>query len=130
MKNSIGNESHNDVRAVRNPQRINRSASAGIGVPCSAAARVHAINLFWTRQTTPQVFSSMTNPSPPPTLIARCPLEMLAPPFSASTSQEAAITIAPIPIVRTHTDTHHPNQRSASPGLPELRASEISNEKK
>src|SRR5258708_38707195 len=108
MKKSIGDESHNDVRAVRTPQRIKRSASAGIGVPCSAAARVHAINLFCTRQTTPQVFSSMTSPSPPPTLIARCPLETLAPPFSASTSQEAAVTIAPIPIVRTHTELRIP----------------------
>src|SRR5258707_10033061 len=68
MKNSIGNESHNDVRAVRNPQRIIRSASGGIGVPCSAAARVHAINLFCTRQTTPQVLISIINPRPPPTL--------------------------------------------------------------
>src|SRR5260370_24463643 len=108
MKNSIGNESHKDVRAVRNPHRIILSASGGIGVPCSAAARVHAINLFCTRQTTPHVFSNITSPSPPPTLIAKCPLQTCSPPFSAITSQEPPITIAPIPRSLTHPESRSP----------------------
>ena len=108
MKKSIGNESHSDTRAVRNPHRIIRSASAGIGVPCSAAARVQAINLFCTRHTTLQVFTSITKPNPPPTLMAKCWFDTCSPPFSAITIQEAAITIAPIPIVRTHTESRIP----------------------
>src|SRR5882762_7471304 len=74
-----------------------------MAAPCSAAARVQAINFFCTRQTTPQVFSSMMRPSPPPTLMARWAFETLGPPFNASTSHDAAITTTEMPITRTHT---------------------------
>src|SRR5271169_1598003 len=102
MKNNIGNDSQNETRAVRKPQRIIRSASGGIGTPSSELARAHLINFFWTRHTTPHVLSSMTRPSPPPTLIARWALETVGPPFKAITSHDAAITTIAIPMPRTH----------------------------
>src|SRR5216684_131779 len=97
MKNNMGNDSQNEVRDVRKFQRIKRSASGGIGTPCSALLRAQAIKRFCTRHTTPQVFSSITKPSPPPTLIARCAFDTLGPPFNARTSHDAAITTIEIP---------------------------------
>src|ERR1700682_2002479 len=102
MKNNIGNDSQNEVRAVRKFQRINLSASDGIGTPCSLLSRDHAISFFCTRQTTPQVFMSITRPSPPPMLIARCAFDTVEPPFSTRTSHEAAITTTETPRTRNH----------------------------
>src|ERR1700722_11209095 len=83
-------------------QRARRSASAGIGVPCSTLARVHAISRFCARHTTPQVFISISRTMPPPTLIDRWLFEDCGPAFESRTIHEAAITIAAIAIVRTH----------------------------
>src|SRR5277367_410941 len=98
----MGNESQNPTRDARNPQRASRAASSGIGVPCSAYARVHAINRFCTRHTTPHVFSSIRNPIPPPTLIAKCEFDDIGLEFNSSTTHDAAITIAVIATARTH----------------------------
>src|SRR5579863_6939783 len=96
MKKSIGNESQNPTRDAKNAQRAMRSASAGIGLPSSTLARVHAIRRFCTRQTTPQVFSSISKPSPPPTLIARSAFDDCAVEFNSRVAHDAAITTTAI----------------------------------
>src|ERR1700689_2782784 len=145
MKKSMGNDSQKPTREARNPQRASRAASSGMGVPCSALARVQAISFFCTRHTTPHAFSSIRKPNPPPTLIDRCAFETSAPLFKSRMIHEASITMGAIEIARTQellsspllgncngyirayatsqTTTHHPNQRNASAGLPEFCAS-------
>ena len=102
MKKSIGIDIQNPVRDARNAQRAKYAASGGIGVPCSALARVHAISRFCARQIIPHAFSSISSPIPPPMLIARWPLDDCGFAFSTSTIHDAATAIAAIAIVRTH----------------------------
>ena len=97
-----GSDIQKPVRDARNAQRAKCAASGGIGVPCSALARVQAISRFCARQIIPQAFSSISRPMPPPILIARCPLDDCGFAFSTSTIQEAATAMAAIAIVRTH----------------------------
>src|SRR5579863_4606767 len=102
MKKSIGIENQNPARDARNAQRASRAASGGIGVPCSALARVHAINLFWTRQIIPHAFSSINNPIPPPMLMDKCAFDDSGLAFNTSTAQHAARAITTIAVTRTH----------------------------
>ena len=102
MKKSIGSDIQNPAREARNAQRASRAASGGIGVPCSALARVQAINLFWTRQMIPQAFNSISNPIPPPMLMERCAFDDPGLAFNISTAQHAAAAITTIAVIRTH----------------------------
>src|SRR5690242_15616297 len=101
IKNSIGNDSQKFIRAVKNVSRINFGASEGIGGPCSAFARVHAISRFWHRHTIPHVLKNTIVPSPPPTLMlsVRFPAPGAARNFK--TSHEATTTTTRIGMAKT-----------------------------
>jgi len=70
MKKSSGIDKNAFAREHRNAMRAMRFDFSGIGVPFSALSFVHWIIFFWMRQITPQTFSIMTQPMPPPMPIA------------------------------------------------------------
>ena len=47
--------------------RARRLACSGMGVPFCALSLVQAMSFFWMRQITPQTFSIIIQPMPPPT---------------------------------------------------------------
>ncbi len=77
-------------------------ASGGIGVPCSALARVQAIRRFWQRHTMPQTLSSMIVAIPPPKLI-----ESVRFPAPGTAIQESSIHPVAITTIAVN-DAQHP----------------------
>src|SRR5687767_12533281 len=71
MKNSIGKARTKLAREVTKLCRANNAAAAGMGVPFAAWSCVQRIRLLLKRQITPQTFSIIIQPIPPPTPIQR-----------------------------------------------------------
>ena len=62
----MGNDSTKFAREVRKACRARYFALSGIGVPLAALSAVQRMIFFCARQITPQTFSIITQPIPPP----------------------------------------------------------------
>src|SRR5712671_1035167 len=91
IKNNNGNISMKLICIASVAICASFAASGGMGVPCSADARVQTISRFWHLHTMPQTLKNNIVPSPPPIEIES--VRLLTPGCASNdtTSQEVAV---------------------------------------